>query len=89
MTDLQTLDQIMDEQTEYLSDGLLQSRLSNIRKFEEKYYIIFSKKEADILRSHIDSYVDCCMIPDLESKNYNLTEIEKSEFRSKLEKLGI
>lgn len=69
----------------------LLSFIGNIRNYCEdtKDEITLTKKEQDILRSHIDTYVDCCVLPDLESKHYNLTEIEKSEFKSKLEKLGI
>lgn len=76
----------------YENDGdKLLSFIGNIHNYcdDTKDEIIFSKKEAEILRSYIDTYVDCSILSDLESGKYDLTKLERQEFKSKLEKLGI
>lgn len=64
--------------------------ISDIRCLCEKYEngLILSSKEIEILKSYLDSYIECRILPDLEKDNNSkLSKTELIEFKSKLKKL--
>lgn len=84
-----TYDQIETERIEGLSDRRHEAR---IKEYQEKNYIVFSRKEVEILQGRISNEI-WMLICDFDNNpeyfdQYSLGKTELSEFKAKLEKLN-
>lgn len=84
-----TYDQIETERIEELSDRRHDTR---IKEYQEKNYIVLSRKEVEILQGRISNEI-WVLLCDFDNNpeyfdGYKLNKIELSEFKAKLEKLN-
>jgi len=84
-----TYDQIETERIEGLSD---QRHDARIKEYQEKNYIVFSRKEVEILQGRISNEI-WVLLCDFDNNpeyfdEYKLDNIALTEFKAKLEKLN-
>lgn len=83
-----TFDQLETEHIEGLSDRRHDSR---IKEYQEKNYIVFSRKEIEILQGRISNEI-WVLLCDFDNNpeyfdEYKLDDVELSEFKKKLERI--
>ena len=85
---VKTWDQIETERIEGLSDRRHEAR---IKEYQEKNYIVFSRKEVEILQGRISNEI-WVLLCDFDKNpkylnEYKLGKTELSEFKKKLERI--
>lgn len=85
---VKTWDQIETERIEGLSDRRHEAR---IKEYQEKNYIVFSRKEVEILQGRISNEI-WVLLCDFDNNpeyfdEYKLGKTELSEFKKKLERI--